>query len=400
MIKKLFGIFIPLCIFSFIAFGVSAAVLGTGYGSPTTDYATGYAEAELREGAGSASSWELNGSYTDIKLDAGAYNIFIGSGEEGDDTTYFSLTRSAENDRGRVEAEVNGDTLEITVNGSVSFGFGYLDRLFEAIRTGKGFDEIFKTGSLSVIVPPRIYESLETNIGSGSLEITNINARSNTLYLGSGKLCYYNDGDFTADSANVEVNSGYIQAHGIRTREYYIDMNSGKCEISGLSGEGSIDVNSGNGTVVFDRLDGNCEVYVNSGTLDVFVPDDISARLTADINSGGVYVSAADSDVTKMRDGDVMTLGGGEHEMGLTLNSGRINVMSGGAESAVEITVGVTELEQQTDFGFVDADGIASAVEERVESAVKIAEENIAHFVEAPEVPSTPTAPRAPAPFL
>lgn len=390
MLKKLFGIFIPLCIFSFIAFGISAAVLGTGYGSPTTDYVTGYAEAELWEGTGNISSWELYDSYTDIRLDAGAYNIFISPGAEGDDTTYLNMDRTAEDDRGRVVAEINGDTLEITVNGSVNFGFGYLDKLFEAIRTGEGFDEIFRLGSLSVIVPPRIYDSLEVNIGSGSLEMADVNARSNTLYLGSGKLCCSNNGDFVADSVDIEVGSGYIQAYGMHTREYEININSGKYEIFGLSGEGSIDVNSGNGAVEFYRLDGSCDVDMNSGTLDIYVPDNASARLTADINSGGIYVSS-EIDGSRMRDGDILTLGGGEHEMNFTLNSGQISVLSVSATPEA----GAEEV-PPTDFGFVDADGIATAVEERVESAVEIAAENIAHFVEAPEAPGVLQAPSAP----
>ena len=75
MLKKLFGIFIPLCIFSFIAFGVSAAVLGTGYGS--TDYAEASMEYDALISAGSGSSWEINEGYTNIRLDAGAYKITV-----------------------------------------------------------------------------------------------------------------------------------------------------------------------------------------------------------------------------------------------------------------------------------------------------------------------------------
>ena len=87
MLKKLFGIFIPLCIFSFIAFGVSAAVLGTGYGSAS------YVVDEAMEGTGNISSWETNESYTNIKLDAGAYNVMLVPGIVGDDTTYFNDDR-------------------------------------------------------------------------------------------------------------------------------------------------------------------------------------------------------------------------------------------------------------------------------------------------------------------
>ncbi len=387
MLKKLFGIFIPLCIFSFIAFGVSAAVLGTGYGSAS------YVVDEAMEGTGNISSWETNESYTNIKLDAGAYNVMLVPGIVGDDTTYFNDDRFS-NNCGDVFTRVDGDTLEITINGgNINLGFDYLDRLFEAIRTGEGFDEIFAMCTLTVTVPPRVYESLDVNIGSGSLEIVNINAQSNTVCLNSGKISYFNDNDFTADSIGIEVGSGYIQAYGMHTREYDIEINSGKYEIFGLSGEGSIDVNSGNGNVDFYRLDGNCDVYMNSGTVDIYIPYNASARLAAGINSGGVYVNSAEIGSTRMRDGDIVTLGGGEHEMNFTINSGTVSVSEYYPEEETVIS-GTSDL-SQIDFGLVPAeDVITSIVEAQVESAVEVAAENMVHFIEAPEPPSALKPPK------
>lgn len=396
MLKKLFGIFIPLCIFSFIAFGVSAAVLGTGYGS--TDYAEASMEYDALISAGSGSSWEINEGYTNIRLDAGAYNITFVPGEAGDDTTYFYAERSS-NNYGDIYTDVVGDTLEITIGNSyLNFGFDYLERLFEAIRTGEGFDNIFSGCSLNIVVPPRIYESIEVNIGSGRLEMTDINAQSNTLYLNSGMLSYVSGTDFIADSMDIEVGSGYIQANGMHTREYDIDINSGTYEIFGLSGDGEIDVNSGSGTIEFYRLDGDCDVYMNSGTLGIYVPYNASAKLTADINSGGVYVSAEESD-SRMRDGDIITLGGGEYEMNLTLNSGRVTVSALSYAESEAVTPDLPQI----DFGIV-ANGdsltptgaVTSIVEEQVESAVEIAAENISYFVEAPEAPKAPSAPKPP----
>lgn len=403
MLKNLFRIFIPLCIFSFIAFGISAAVLGTGYGSMNYAESAVY-DTAVSEGSGYNSSWDITESYTNIKLDAGAHNIMFIPGVAGDDTTYFYAERSS-NSYGDIYTDVVGDTLEITIRNSFgdwNFGFDYLERLFEAIRTGEGFDKIFSGCSLTVTLPPRVYESLEVNIGSGQLEMINVNAKSNAIYLNSGMLSYVSDTDFIADSMDIEVGSGYIQAYGMHTREYDIDINSGRYEIFGLSGEGDIDVNSGNGTIDFYRLDGNCDVYMNSGMLDIYVPGNASAKITADINSGGVYVIAAESD-SRMRDGDIVTLGGGEYEMNLTLNSGKVTV----SENYTELEATTSDL-SQIDFGivpnvdsigdsFVPIDAITSIVEEQVGSAVEIAAENIAYFVEAPEAPEAPSAPQAPA---
>ena len=137
---------------------------------------------------------------------------------------------------------------------------------------------------------------------------------------------------------------------------------------------------------------------MNSGTLGIYVPYNASAKLTADINSGGVYVSAEESD-SRMRDGDIITLGGGEYEMNLTLNSGRVTVSALSYAESEAVTPDLPQI----DFGIVangdsltQIDAVTSIVEEQVESAVEIAAENISYFVEAPEAPKAPSAPKPP----
>ncbi len=398
MMKKLFGIFIPLCIFSFIAFGISAAVLGTGYGSYTTETVDYVGSAVVNTGSDS-SSWELTESYSDIELNVGAYYVTLAPGTEGDDTTYFNAAR-VDSDNAGIYTEVSGDTLVVNIDDSfqfINFGFEYLDRLFEAIRTGEGFEDIFGGSRLDIVVPPQVYDRLNVDMGSGSVEIIDINAQVNDLYLGSGRLSFSNSNDFTSDFFGIEAGSGYIQAVGAKTREYNVDINSGKCEIFGLSGDGTLIINSGNGVVGFDSLDGNCDVSMNSGRLDIYVPSDASVRINTDINTGSVYVDTADHINSRLRDGDIVTIGGGDHEMYVYLNSGRISISedpSVNDATAVEIP--------PIDFVLIEDGSAATTTMTEAEAITGSIlgdgehETRLIVIPEAPQAPEAPTAPTAP----
>lgn len=394
MMKKLFGIFIPLCIFSFIAFGISAAILGTDYGSYVTT-SVDFVESAVVNSGGDLSSWDIAESYSDICLDIGAYNVTIYPGQEGDNTTYFNAAR-VDNDNANIYTEVSGGTLFVTVNDSfkfIDFGYDFLDRLFEAIRTGEGFENIFGGSRLDIVVPPQVYHSLDVNMGSGSVEIVDINAAVNNLYLGSGSLSFFNQNGFTSDSLDINIGSGYIQAYGAKTREYSVDINSGRCEISGLSGNGDLIINSGNGVISFDTIDGNCDVSVHSGGLDIYVPSNSSMRIDAEIGSGSVYVNAADHD-SRLRDGDSVTIGGGNYEMDICLNSGRISIYEDSSvneATAVEIP--------PIDSVLIEGGAADSAATTIVEAEAELILEGGEHetqLIGIPEAPQAPTAPKAP----
>ena len=66
--KVVLRIFIPLCVFSFIAFGISVMFLGTQ--PENTDTAI----SELVISSDSASTYDITDSFTSIKADIGAYS--------------------------------------------------------------------------------------------------------------------------------------------------------------------------------------------------------------------------------------------------------------------------------------------------------------------------------------
>ena len=69
--KVVLRIFIPLCIFSFIAFGISVMFLGT---QPITADA---AISELTISDSGANTYDITDSFTSIRADIGAYKLTI-----------------------------------------------------------------------------------------------------------------------------------------------------------------------------------------------------------------------------------------------------------------------------------------------------------------------------------
>ena len=68
--KVVLRIFIPLCIFSFIAFGISVMFLGT----QPVSYDTAASEPEI---SGGANTYDITDSFTSIRADIGAYKLTI-----------------------------------------------------------------------------------------------------------------------------------------------------------------------------------------------------------------------------------------------------------------------------------------------------------------------------------
>ena len=66
--KVVLRIFIPLCIFSFIAFGISVMFLGT----QPVSHDTAESEPEI---SGGSNTYDITDSFTSIRADIGAYKL-------------------------------------------------------------------------------------------------------------------------------------------------------------------------------------------------------------------------------------------------------------------------------------------------------------------------------------
>ena len=100
--KVVLRIFIPLCIFSFIAFGISVMFLGT---QPIT---ADTAISELTISDSGANTYDITDSFTSIRADIGAYKLTIKPWSENKTQVTVSGDKSS-----RIKAGVSGDRLTI-----------------------------------------------------------------------------------------------------------------------------------------------------------------------------------------------------------------------------------------------------------------------------------------------
>lgn len=346
--KHLFCIFISLCVLSFIAFGISVAVLGTGWESAAEADTTGYPiDVEAISGdyaASGNSSWVLSESYSDICLDIGSCNVILYASDN--DETLFEYN-CQEDDTAIVHTEIIGDTLNVSIEerSGIDFVWRFFNRLVNSIISGSRFNDLFSSGTLKIYVPEKVYDSLEVYMGAGSVTVNEINALDNDFEIGSGSFYYNGSDSFTAYSAEIYLGSGRIETTNLATTEYDIEIGSGSFNIDGLTGRGEFYMGSGSGALGFAELNGSCEIDVGSGSLKVALPSDASARIEADMGSGSVKLATSDYQ-TSLQDGQGITLNGGKYDIEISLGSGSVKITDYSAVEIAEADVAIV-----TDFG-------------------------------------------------
>ena len=323
--KRLFGICVPWCICCFIAFGISVAVFGRDSSVTTKAYET-------------LSGWHEAEDYDAIYLESNSIAVSLTS--DNIDDTEFRLESCCP--YVHCEANISDGTyyintwidtshlfsyyMSVIVDGicsSVSdFPTSLLDSVFSSGGTGGAFD--FSLGTLYITVPDRIYESLDVYLGSGSVDISSdISAERYVFDVGSGSLDY-SGGGLGAEAMHVTLGSGRISIDGIEPDYYNINIGSGSFEISGLS-QGEFDMGSGSGTLSFASLGAENTIDIGSGSLDIYLPSDASARIYTDIGSGNAAHIYGSSRVY-LSDGGEYVLGGGDGSFIISMGSGSVNL--------------------------------------------------------------------------
>ncbi len=314
--KHLFGIFIPLCICSFIAFGISVAVKGVPETMAVSSdiVSDGYTEA-----AGDTWTRVLEGDYTNIKIDTGAIDLVLTPADVSETIVKFT----AKDYKGNITTEIDGSTLKIEADEYFAFhGVSELiKRITDGIKNNFVFD--FSTARLDVTVPQQVYDKLDISMGSGSVTVDGMQALVNDIEIGSGGFYYTGVDGFTADKMNVDLGSGHFSLKNAATQRYDINVGSGSFDVSGLSGSGVIDMGSGKGTIRYGEVNGNSVLDVSSGSLNIVIPSDASAVIKADIGSGSIRVNACGVSAN-LNDGQKATLNGGKYEIKAELGSGSI----------------------------------------------------------------------------
>ena len=262
--KVLLRIFIPLCVVSFIAFGISVAVFGTNQNAdPVGDFR--------------ATSYTISDEYTKIDADIGAYYLDIQPNSGNNTDVYIAGT---ERNVDKIHVEVSGSTLHVSVDPS-AYGFGSWTNW---LRGFSGYPTV------NIKVPDKVYDKLNVGVSSGTADVRGVSASDVSLATSSGDINYTQN--CITESLTVSTTSGSIGVKNAATKSYNIRATSGNIDVDGLTGTGSVKATSGNLTIRFAELTSYCDVNVTSGDVTLVVPDNTNANINCKKTSGDIVISA------------------------------------------------------------------------------------------------------------
>ena len=314
--KVVLRIFIPLCIFSFIAFGISVMFLGT---QPIT---ADTAISELTISDSGANTYDITDSFTSIRADIGAYKLTIKPWSENKTQVTVSGDESS-----RIKAGVSGDRL--TIESDWSWGENWNWSMFRNLFNGSAFST-----EVLLKVPDKTYEQVMMYVGAGSLVSDGIQAKDIYLNVGAGSMTYTQPAGFRADHISADVSAGSLIAKNME-----VDVSAGSANIYGLTGSGSADVSAGNARLQFAELNEECNVDVSAGDVTLDIPEDSSAKFICDKSAGDIRIMVGGEN-RHADDGDIISINGGGTTVNLSVSAGDIKVLNS-TSSAVEIGTAV-----------------------------------------------------------
>lgn len=358
--KHLVAIFLPLCIFSFIAFGISVAVLGTNdpYNASSMTSVNDTHTRFIEE-------------YESIEINSNAVNVSVVP-SDSNETVIFTT-----------------HTLMDTVSYCEEDGVLYLsfDRRIDNI--GDFFKMIFGTATQSVIVavPEAQYYSIEVISNAGATEINGVRFENVDLQLNGGNLTFVNPVDFAPVKLDVELNAGNCTIYNAACSEYDIAMNAGNIDVYGLTGTGFLEMNAGNGNFNFADLNGNMSLSASAGNVDINLPENASATIDCEKSAGNVSIdfNGKDDDI---HNNEEYVIGDGEHDIFVEISAGNISIsdrvkqktapspatiMMDSANSSTSAPVQTTVVDTATSSAALDIDlGVLGGIEIDENDGVKV----------------------------
>ena len=312
--KVILRLFIPLCIFSFIAFGISVAVLGRDYSSSSEEVIE---EVVI---SGDQRTYEVTESFTEIRANIGAYKMSIKPWSE--DTAKIVISGS---DVGNIKASVSGNALSITTE------WKWNGEWFRNLLSGNAFD-----AQVQVFVPDKTYDDLDLHVGAGAITSDGVSADHVTLDVSAGKLNYIQPEGHRAEFIMFDVSAGDLVAKNAAASAYSVEVSAGNAEIYGLTGSGGVDVSAGSARLQFAEVDGGCDVSVSAGDVVLDIPEDASVKFSCGKSAGDIKIMAGGVN-TSAKDGDNYSINGGTYTFDLDVSAGDIRVVNS-TVSAVEVT--------------------------------------------------------------
>ncbi len=320
--KALVSTFLPLCIFSFIAFGISVAVLGLDTGM------TGSLKSETTI---------ITEDFSDIEIISGGANITLYPAD-GDEAVVYASKKMLKS----VHVEVRDGTLVVNCSRTIDD----ISDLF--INLGSN------DNTVEIAVPNDIYGIIEAEVSAGQTRILGLGAEVIDLQLNAGDLTYAAPEGYVTPSLNAKVNAGNCALYNAASEVFSLNLNAGNMDVYGLSGNGEFDTTAGNLTANFAKLDGDINVDTSAGNVDLNLPLDISAQVECDATAGEVSVKHGDTK-ENLDDGDTVLIGEGTYGIICDLTAGSVNITDSvklksapAAPKMKPIDQGATVLEQPT----------------------------------------------------
>ncbi len=296
--RVIFGIFLPICIFSFIAFGISVAVLGVEdiETPPEATNITGLMT-------------ELDGSYSNIELNSNTVNITLYP--TNNSKTILCVPSELRN---AITVNISDDTLELNCN-----------RKFNSFDDFWAFITSDKTEEIEIYIPDKTYNELSASVNTGNTEINGISAVDVELELTAGQLIYAGGKDNRSAVLNIEMSAGNCEIYNAATDVYNIEMSAGNIDVYGLTGSGDLDISAGNANINYAEYNGNLNMDLSAGNLTVNLPDGVSAEIVCDKSAGSMYVDYDDVNEFLEND-DCILLGDGTYHIYAELSAGNITL--------------------------------------------------------------------------
>lgn len=419
--KKIFLSAFALFVVSAIGFFTSGAILGKRYNVNYHSYDEASYEARVFSGDYSASdSWTVLNRFPYVNINSAGVKTVIG--RSGTDRITINLVNPS-NKTVHVEAVYTGDQLTIEARPTnITFDLGDIQ-----FGITNWLEDIFSGNSdVTVMIgfPEAIYDEVNIQQGSGTMQINDLYSRRYDVKIGSGK-CEFNrssSGGFISDRFELELGSGNALFSGMESEYYDINIGSGKFNLSKLSGNGYINMGSGSGEICFTNDDGEGtehEIDMGSGNLTLYFPSEGGFTLSeCEIGSGKVDINAYGAEKKLGRaDSDEfgeITLGTGESKLEIEMGSGYIGLRDSSAYTSPEIIsefkiIDAAVIDDGTESAVQITDIITSSDDSMFASGSSVEEtpivvvggENTSLFEipsapEAPEVPEAPEPPEAP----
>lgn len=331
--KKIFVTSVVLCVISFICFGISTLIVGRNHNAYTSHV---YYESPNNYGTekgtvfsgdySTSGTWTILNQFPDININSAGINTIITRGESDrirvrlDNPDQKTIHVEAVYAEGSLTLEARSTNITFISDGE----FGLVNWL-EDIFAGK-------SSEVTVIIefPETKYESLNIQQGSGSIKVHELYADYNKFHIGSGSFEFLRRSKgFVSNYFGLELGSGSAVISGMQTESYRIDIGSGKFDINGISGEGEIEMSSGSGSIAYKEYNGDGELDIGSGSIKLYLPDNSSVEINADVSSGSVSVDACGvkNTITSQRDDETVCIGDGEYSLVVDMSSGHASIL-------------------------------------------------------------------------